>query len=71
MAPDGSWLATGGWDGTARIWDAASGRQRATLKGHTGRVEAVAVAPDGSWLATGGWMGRCGSGMRASGKPEP
>ena len=54
VAPDGSWLATGGWDGTVRIWDAATGRERATLTGHTGWVAAVAVAPDGSWLATGG-----------------
>ncbi len=48
-----------------RIWDAATGRQRAILKGHTGRVEAVAVAPDGSWLAyRRAGTGRCGSGMR-------
>ena len=54
VAPDGSWLATGGEDGTVRIWDAATGQQRAVLTGHTGWVTAVAVAPDGSWLATGG-----------------
>ena len=53
MAPDGSWLATGSNDGTVRIWDAATGQERATLTGHTGRVKAVAVAPDGSWLASG------------------
>ena len=53
VAPDGSWLATGGEDGTVRIWDAATGQERAILTGHTGRVRAVAVAPDGSWLATG------------------
>ena len=54
IAPDGSWLATGGSDGTARIWDAATGQPRATLTGHAGLVAAVAIAPDGSWLATGG-----------------
>ena len=36
IAPDGTWLATGGGDGTVRIWDPATGQQRATLTGHTG-----------------------------------
>lgn len=52
MAPDGSWLASGGDDGTVRIWDAATGQQRAVLTGQSG-VEAIAVAPDSSWLASG------------------
>jgi WD40 repeat protein len=57
VAPDGSWLATASWDGTARIWDAATGRQRAILEGHADPVTGVAVAPDGSWLATASWDG--------------
>jgi WD40 repeat protein len=36
-----------------RIWEAATGQQRAVLAGHTGDVAAVAVAQDGSWLASG------------------
>ena len=96
IAPDGTWLATAGDDGTVRIWDPATGQpappspatparwrrwrsprtapgwpppaatgrcgsgtptpapHRATLTGHTGAVDAVAIAPDGTWLATAG-----------------
>ena len=52
VSTDGTWLATACEDGTARIWDAATGQLRATLTGHTDHVRAVAIAPDGTWLAT-------------------
>jgi WD40 repeat protein len=51
IAPDGTWLATGGGDAAMRIWDAASSEQRAVLTGHLDTVRAVAIAPDGTWLA--------------------
>ena len=54
IAPDGTWLASGGDDGSVRIWDPATGQQRATLTGHAGPVTAVAIAPDGTWLASAG-----------------
>jgi WD40 repeat protein len=54
IAPDGSWLASGGDDGSLRLWDAASGRELRSLVGHGTRVQSVAIAPDGSWLASGG-----------------
>ena len=54
IAPDGSWLASGGDDGSVRIWDPVTGEQRAALAGHAGPVTAVAIAPDGTWLASGG-----------------
>jgi hypothetical protein len=53
IAPDGTWLATGSEDGPVRIWDPATGQQRAVLTGHA-VVTAVAIAPDGTWLATAG-----------------
>ena len=53
VAPDGSWLVSAGQDDTVRIWDAATGGERATLSGQTDLVVAVAIAPDGTWLATG------------------
>ena len=69
IAPDGTWLASGSDDGSVRIWDPATGQQRATLAGHTGAVRAVAIAPDGTWLATGGDDGSVRIWDPATGQP--
>jgi hypothetical protein len=53
IAPDSTWLASASWDRSVRIWDPATGQQRATLfAGRTGSVMAVAIAPDSTWLAS-------------------
>ncbi len=49
---DGRWLASGGWDNTLRLWDAATGEPCATLP-HPSLVCDVAFGPDGTWLVTG------------------
>jgi RNA polymerase sigma factor (sigma-70 family) len=54
FAPDGTLLVTGSADKSARLWDAASGAAKHTLRGHTDAVLAVAFAPDGKLVATGG-----------------
>jgi WD40 repeat protein len=51
FSPDSGTLATGGADGTGRLWDVASGRER-TRWPKRGRVLAVAFAPDGRTLAS-------------------
>jgi WD40 repeat protein len=39
------------WKGDVKLWDAASGKERAALPGPFGRVLAMALSPDGKTLA--------------------
>jgi WD40 repeat protein len=52
FSPNGKEVVTGGRNDTARIWDVASGRMTAELKGHTQDVIAVAFSADGDSVAT-------------------
>ena len=55
FSPDGKRIATGSWDSTTRVWDAASGATLLELKGHERVVQAVAFSPDGTRIATASW----------------
>jgi hypothetical protein len=50
-SPDGARLATASWDGKAKVWDAASGRELLTVGEHD-PVHSVTWSPDGARLAT-------------------
>lgn len=51
--PDGQRIVTGSLDYTAKVYDAASGRELLALKGHSNGISSVAVSPDGQRIATG------------------
>lgn len=54
---DGARIVTGSADHTAKVWDAASGKESLTLRGHGGAVKSVAFSPDGQRILTGSWDG--------------
>ena len=52
FSPDGRRIASDGWDHTVKVWNASSGQELLTLKGHTDSVSSVAFSPDGDRIAS-------------------
>ena len=52
-SPDGSRIVTGGDDRIARVWDAETGEEVLSIRGHTASIRTLAWSPDGQWIATG------------------
>jgi WD40 repeat protein len=50
-SPDGTRVLTASDDGTARIWDAASGAEIAVFRANAGKIVSAVFAPDGGRVA--------------------
>jgi WD40 repeat protein len=55
VSRDGTYVATGSRDQLVRLWNATTGKELHTLKGHEGDVTSVAFSPDGKTLASGSY----------------
>jgi WD40 repeat protein len=53
FSPDGKQFATGSWDHTVKLWDAATKQELATFRGHQDIVRFIAFSPNGRYLVSG------------------
>jgi WD40 repeat protein len=67
--PDGGAVLTGSRDGTARLWDAATGRPLGPPLAHGDIVFQVVFSPDGRRVLTGGYDGKVRIWDPATGQP--
>jgi len=52
FSPDGKYVVSGGWNNTAHVWEASTGKEIARMT-HDGEVSSVAFSPDGKYVVSG------------------
>ena len=53
-SPNGRQIVSGEKDGAVKLWDANTGRNTLTMKGHTGSIHCLEFSPDGNRIISGG-----------------
>ena len=53
FSADGRWLASGSWDNTVKIWNAANGQELQTLSANNHHVYTIPSDTSGKRLASG------------------
>ena len=76
FSPDGKWVVTASGDQTARVWEAASGKEVGQPLRHEDVVTSAAFSPDGKWVVTASWdktarVWEAASGKRGGAAPAP
>lgn len=54
LSPDGSLIATNGWDGAVQLWNSFTGQEVRALKGHAGPCWTMVFSADGRQLYSAG-----------------
>jgi WD40 repeat protein len=53
FSSDGKRIVSGSADNTVKLWDAQTGQETLTFKGHSDRVSSVSFSPDGKRIVSG------------------